>query len=228
MDIMASISDRHSVREYTSQDIFMEDLGRILEAGRLASSSGNIQNWSFIIVTDEAKKKEIAKASMDQLWMIQAPVFIVVLSDLEKAKKYFGERGEFYSAQNCAMACENIILTATSLGIGSCFVSAFIEERIREIVGAPDSFRAEAVITLGYESKNTTRSRKASLYSKVSFQTYGNKIEDMDKVMWDYNLLGKGIDKSKKAQEKLRTKVKDFFEKLKGQLSKDTKGTKKK
>jgi len=223
MDLIGSISERHSVREYKNQDIFMDDLGRLLEAGRLAPSSGNIQNWNFVIVTDEEKKKEIAVASMNQLWMIQAPVFIVVLSDLEKAKKYFGERGEFYSTQNCAMACENIILTATSLGIGSCFVSAFIEERIREIVGAPDSFRAEAVITLGYEAKNTTRSRKASLYSKVSFQTYGNKIEDMDKVLWDYNLLGKGIDNAKRTQKRIGTKVKDFFEKLKGQLSKETK-----
>lgn len=223
MDLISSISERHSVREYKSQDIVMDDLGKILEAGRLAPSSGNIQNWAFVIVTDEDKKKEIAVASMNQIWMIQAPVFIVVISDLEKAKRYFGERGDYYSTQNCAMACENIILAATSLGVGSCFVSAFVEERVKDIVGAPDSHRVEAIITLGYEAKNTTRTRKASLYSKVSFQTYGNKIEDIDKVLWDYNVLGKGIEKVKKTQKGISVKTKEFIEKIKGEISKKPK-----
>ncbi len=215
MDIEKAIEKRCSMREYKDKDVPADLLGKVLQAGRLAPSSGNIQNWGFVLVLDKEKKEEIAKACIEQYWMVQAPVFIVILGNQKKAKEFYGERGEkVYSFQNCAMAAENMMLEAVAVGLSTCFVGAFVEDRIRQIINAPEYMLPMGIITLGYAKAEEKQKVKSSLYSKVSFNEYGNKIKDMDLVLKNYNVVGKVINKTLESSEKTKKTFKDYLKQL--------------
>ena len=94
METEECILTRRSVRKYKDVKVDIDKIGKILEAGRIAPSSGNIQNWMFILVDDESKRKAIAEACFQQHWMANAPIQIVVCSKPQEAQRYYGIRGE--------------------------------------------------------------------------------------------------------------------------------------
>src|SRR3972149_6163007 len=118
MNVFEAIATRRSIRKFTSQDIPMEILGLVLDAGRYAPSAGNIQNWRFVIVKNTDNRNKVAEAAMQQMWIASAPVVIVVCAETEKITQFYGIRGErLYAIQNCAAAIENMILTAHAIGL---------------------------------------------------------------------------------------------------------------
>ena len=101
MNVFEAVATRRSIRKFTSQDVPMEILGVVIDAGRYAPSSGNIQNWRFVLVKDVNNKQKVAEACMQQLWIAEAPVVMVVCAETEKINQYYGIRGErLYSVQN--------------------------------------------------------------------------------------------------------------------------------
>ena len=94
MNVFEAIATRRSIRKFTSQDVPMEILGVVIDAGRYAPSAGNIQNWRFIIVKNTGNKQSVAEAADQQLWIAEAPVIIVVCAETEKIKQFYGIRGE--------------------------------------------------------------------------------------------------------------------------------------
>jgi len=80
------------------------NIGKLLEAGKAAPSSGNIQNWKFIVITDKDQRKQLAEFCGTQLWMAKsACAMIVGVADTDKARSFYALRGErLYSTQNCA------------------------------------------------------------------------------------------------------------------------------
>lgn len=210
MDLEKAIEERCSVRHYKDKEVEKEKLVKVLNAGRLSPSSGNIQNWAFVVVDDNEKKKMICDAC-NQDWMLDAPVFIVILGDEKKAVEYYGERGEkLYTIENCSMAAQNMMLEAVSLGLGSCFVAAFIDEKIIEIINAPSHMRPIGIITLGYPKGNIDKDEKKgrdSLYSKVYFNKYGEKIKDFDMFIKNYNVLGRTLNRAKKVGNRIKKRI---------------------
>jgi len=121
MDVTSCIRKRRSVRKFLGKPVEWHKIVEILTSGALAPSSGNLQNWRFIIVRDDSKKEEIASASYDQLWMTDAPIFIVVASITEKINDFYGERGrDIYDLQNCAAAIQNMLLEIHNQGLSTC------------------------------------------------------------------------------------------------------------
>ncbi|GAG35892.1 unnamed protein product, partial [marine sediment metagenome] len=88
METEECILTRRSIRKFKNVKIDMEKIGKILEAGRAAPSSGNIQNWMFVIVDDEEKRKAIAEACFQQYWMAVAPIHIVICSKPQEVKRH--------------------------------------------------------------------------------------------------------------------------------------------
>ena len=78
MEIADAIKQRCSVRKYKGKEVKIEDVLKLLNLAKEAPSSGNLQNWRFIVVTDEKKRKEISVACLNQSWMNEAPVHIVI------------------------------------------------------------------------------------------------------------------------------------------------------
>ncbi len=120
MEVMDAIRTLYSCRKYLDLPVEMDKIGIVLEAGRLSQSAGNIQNWRFILVRDSGARRAIADACIHQDWMSEAPVHIVVCAELKRITDFYGVRGErLYAVQNCAVALENMMLAAHSLGLGS-------------------------------------------------------------------------------------------------------------
>src|SRR3989344_5104990 len=174
MDVLEAIRTRRSVRKYRDIPVEWEKVGLILDSGRLAPSAGNIQNWKFIVITDRNTRHQISEACLEQQWMAKAPVHIVIVAEPEKARRFYGLRGEkLYTIQNCAAATENMILAAHSLGLGTCWIGAFDEERIKEIVPMPDFVRPQSIITVGYPDEIVPTPVKYTLENIMFFRSYG-------------------------------------------------------
>ena len=205
MDVLECIRTRCSVRKYKNMPVEWEKVGIILNAALGAPSSGNVQNWKFIVVLDAEKRKKIAEACLEQYWMETAPVHVIVCSEPEKAKRFYGVRGErLYSVQNCAAASQNIILAAHSLGIGSCWVGAFDEDALKKILGIPDYIRPQNIITLGYAEQREPKAGRYRIYDMVFLESWENRIKDLNWVIKDYSVTinKKAAEKAKKAARK--------------------------
>ncbi len=226
MDVFSAIQKRFSCRKYLEKDVDFHDIAVLLEAGRFAPSSGNLQAWKFIVVQDKHRRESLAEACQKQYWMTHAPVHIVVTAEVGRVEQFYGVRGErLYSVQNCAAAIENMLLAATGLGLASCWVGYFDEEAVRDACGIPKSSRPQAIITIGYAAKEE-RLEKTGPYNIAFFEQYGNRIENPALALKSYSdvfqqKLEKGKDKGarygKKVTEHLKrahSKVKEHIERI--------------
>lgn len=212
-DVLDIIKSRRSITSYLPRPIEWEFVSRVCDAARHAPSCGNLQNWRFIVVTDPAKRKAIAEASMQQYWMIQAPVHIVVCAEPEKAERYYGLRGErLYTIQNCAAAVMNILLEAHSLGLGACWVGAFDEEMVKRTIRAEEFVRPQAIVTLGYAAEIPPKPPKYPLNAMVYLERWRNVVRDEARYMFDYaDIWKRNIDKGVDAAKALGAKAKGYL-----------------
>lgn len=183
MDLNLCIEKRKSIRKYSNKKVDLKLIGALLDVATKAPSSGNIQNWKFIVVTDKEIKEKLVKASLDQKWMKTAPVFIIVCSDIEKIQKFYPKRSSLYEIQNCAIASTYIILKAIDLGLGTCWVGAFAPNAVSKILELPSHIIPEAIITVGYPQKDVLRKTPRTEYKKLThFEVYGQK--ELDLSIW--------------------------------------------
>lgn len=148
--VLEVISRRRSIRRFRPDPIPRETLLCLLEAACQAPSAGNLQPWEFYVVTDPVARKGLSAAA-SQRFVSEAPVVIVVCAVLERSAVHYGDRGShLYCLQDTAAAIQNILLAATALGLGACWVGAFREDRVSEALGLPAGRRPVALIPVGY------------------------------------------------------------------------------
>ena len=167
MDAMECIKGRTSVRRFKNEEIPDLLLDEILEAAIAAPSAGNCQDWEFIVVKKPENKRKLAEASLGQQMIEQAPVVVVVCSNLKKISRYGGRGEVLYTIQDSAAATQNLMLAAWAKGIGSCWVGAFNEGEVKEILVLPEHVRPMAVVPLGIQ-RRSLKSRKGGT-SRTSF-----------------------------------------------------------
>lgn len=157
--MIKSIEMRRSIRKYKNKDVSDESIIRIVESARLAPSGSNTQPWHFIVVKDESTKQKILEVAHNQKWMVSAPVFIVCIADIrsrikEGIKLSLDENSPEEEVKqiirDTSIATEHILLTASSLGLGSCWVAWFTQSRIRPVLNIPSDKYVVGIITLGY------------------------------------------------------------------------------
>ena len=129
MDVFEAIQERRSIRSYTDQPVDREKMEKILEAGRLAPSAKNCEPWHFIAVTDAAKRKAYVWRHMGK-FLTQSPLVIVACGDKKASPDWY--------AIDVALAVENMVLTAVSLGLGTCCVGSFNEKDIKAVLKIPE------------------------------------------------------------------------------------------
>ena len=178
MDLDKIIASRHSIREYASKDVTYKTIGEILDIAKNAPSSSNVQNWRFIIVKDKSKKEKIAKSCLDQLWMSKAPVHIVVCYDERNIKTLFPKEYVEYSIQNVSIISTLIMLKATELGLGTCWVAVSNQREISSILKIPDFIIPSVIITLGYANNYHKKTTRNQLNTMLHFEEYGKKQID--------------------------------------------------
>lgn len=186
---------RKSVKQFNKKAVKWDDLSDILHAGTLAPSSGNLQNWLFVIVK-EKKDKLVKTLPTKQQWLGKAPVLVVVCSDMEHISKLFGARGEaLFAVQNCAAAIENMLLKATDLGIGSSWVGDFDEKKVSRVIKAKKNIRPQAIIAFGY-GKHLEEKPRHALGTCIAFEEVGKSFKDDPFPV--SSSLGKALEKLKK------------------------------
>ncbi len=152
MDFYEVIKKRRSVRKYKPDPIPDDVLKRILEAGRIAPSAKNIQPWKFVVIKNPENKKRIAEACRGQHWVADADV-IVCGCALEKIA--WGRMGGYMSsfAVDLAIAMDHIILAAANEGLGTCWIGAFEEKKVKELLNIPEDVRVVALTPIGYPAE---------------------------------------------------------------------------
>jgi len=168
------IKERKSVRKYQEKDVSQELLEKILASAGYAPSAGNYQPWEFIVVRNPSLKADIVEGCNDQKWMLEAPVFIVACINNRLAGAVYGERGlRLYGIQAVAAAIQNVLLTARSLGLGTCWVGAFSEIIVSRVLQCPDYVRPCAIITLGYSADETVKAIRQDMKEYVHYEVFG-------------------------------------------------------
>lgn len=153
-DVFDCMRESHSVRHFTQDEVAEPTISRLIEAACWAPSAGNLQPWYFYVVQNKAVKSRLATACNNQEQVEEAPVVVVVMADPARSNERYAERGaQLYCLQDTAAAAQNILLAAEGLGLGACWVGAFDEVQVQEIVEAPPRLRAVAILCLGYSNE---------------------------------------------------------------------------
>lgn len=169
MTVAETIGGRRSVRSYLPREVESEKLAAVLEAGRLAPSARNRQEWRFVVVTDPALQERLAQAAYGQEFVAQAPVVLVVC---DTGGEYVMTCGQPGGTVDCSIALSFMMLQATELGLGTCWLGKYDAQSVREILGIPPAVRVVAMTPLGYPAEDpAARPRKQSA-EVVAFNGY--------------------------------------------------------
>ena len=137
MNILDIIKNRRSVREFTDRNIPESAIDVLIEAIRWAPSAGNLQSRKFYFVFNEEIRRQLAQAELKQnfaSFIAHAPLVVVACADRQIASRY-GERGiSLYCIQDTAASVQNLLLAAHDLSLGTCWVGAFKEEKVKEVL----------------------------------------------------------------------------------------------
>ena len=155
MDLTDAIAKRRSVRTYKKRDLPQGVVEQLLESARQAPSAGNVQPWEFVVASTQKTNMAISHAAFEQENLQEASIIIVVCADEKRAAESYGARGKaLYCLQDTAAAIQNLMLTACSLGLGSCWIGAFKEDEVRKVINAPKNMRPVALIPVGYPNES--------------------------------------------------------------------------
>ena len=147
MGVMTAIKMRRSIRHYEDKPVEKEKLDRVLGAGRLAPSAGNLQEWKFVVVSDKSTREKLAKTSTAERFIREAPVTIIACATITD---YVMECGQLTYPIDVAIAVDHITLKAVEEGLGTCWIGGFAEEEVKKILGIPNNIRIVTLLTLGY------------------------------------------------------------------------------
>ena len=147
MEFFDVVRSRYSVRRYQAKPVEPDKLDRILDAARLAPSGSNRQPWKFVVVRDMAVRQELVAACNDQTFVGEAPVVIAGVGLMPDRVMRCQVPGD---PVDLAIALEHIALAATAEGLGSCWVGAFDQDRVRQVLGIPSAAKVIEMMVLGY------------------------------------------------------------------------------
>lgn len=147
METAEAIRRRKSVRSYTDRPVEDDKLHAVMEAARLAPSASNRQEWRFVVVRDGSMRKKLAGAAGAQRFISQAPVVIAACAVTDGHVMRCGQ--QCYPI-DVAIALDHISLAAVSMGLGTCWIGAFEEGKVKSLLGIPPEVRVVELMTLGY------------------------------------------------------------------------------
>jgi len=204
MNVEECIKTRRSIRRYKDKLVDWDRIVSIVNGGKFAPSAGNIQNWKFIVVRKDEVRKKLAQAAFDQDWMEDAPVHIVIVGEPEKAGRFYGARGErLYTTQSCAAAVENMMLMATELGLGSCWVGAFDESKVKKALSMPENAVPQAIITIGYANEKPEMPARVELEHQVYLDKWRGKGGGLRSKGYKSVVIQESIEDTKRALERV-------------------------
>ena len=165
MNVMEAIRKRKSVRKYLNKKVEEGELFTVLEAGRLAPSASNRQEWRFIIVRDQVSKKKLAEAANNQSFIAEASIVIAACAETDE---HVMSCGQACYPIDVAIALDHITLAAVELGLGTCWIGAFDEKKVKQILEIPSEVRVVALMPLGYPYDSSVVNKNRLSISEIS------------------------------------------------------------
>ena len=169
MDTMETIRERRSIRQYEDRPVEDEKLQQVMEAARLAPSAGNRQEWKFVVVRDPELRSQLVGAARDQQFVAEAPVCIAACA---QAHGYVMSCGYASHTIDLAIALDHIQLAARALGLGTCWLGAFEQDKVRHVLGIPATIEVVGLMPLGYPAEWPGPRDRRSYDDVVSFDTW--------------------------------------------------------
>jgi nitroreductase len=169
MSVQTAISERRSIRAYLDTPIEDEKLQLVLEAARLSPSAGNRQEWKFVVVRDRETRLKLVQAANGREFIGEAPVIIAVCAT--EAEKIM-TCGQPAGTVDTSIAFSFLILQAHELGLGTCWLGAFDESAVKEILGIPAHVRVTAMTPLGYPGQAPEAKPRKALDEIVNYERY--------------------------------------------------------
>lgn len=169
MDIFEVLKKRCSVRRFKKKEIEQDKIEKLLRAANSSPSAGNLQAYQIFLVKDESRRRQLARAALDQNFLAQAPVDLVFCADLFRSSQGYGSRGEtLYAIQDATIACAYVHLAAVDLGLGSVIVGAFDEAEVSRILNLPRLLRPIIILPVGYPDESPEKTSRRSLNDLVN------------------------------------------------------------
>jgi len=185
MEVLEAIKTRRSIRRYKTNPVDDKTIELILEAARWAPSWSNTQCWRFIVVRDSNIKVELAQTlrgkALDVLnpatdAVRNAPVVIVACAELGKSGHFDGkpatDKGDYWYMFDVALAMQNLVLAAHSLGLGTVYVGAFDAKKVASMLEVPQGFCVVAMTPLSYPDQEPKIRPRKELSEIVFYDKY--------------------------------------------------------
>ena len=172
-----AIEERRSIRTYTNQKIADETVSQLFESARLAPSGSNSQPWHFLAITNQEMQEKVAKASHGQKWMLSAPLFIVCIAKIESNPNLYldevsPEIDLKRGIRDTSIAAEHIVLEATRLGLGTCWVAWFTQTEIKTLLNLPPDTYVVGILTVGYPDEKPAQRKRKELGEILHYNTW--------------------------------------------------------
>ena len=162
MDVGTAIANRRSVRKYKPEQLSKEDMSKILEAARLSPSARNDQARKLIVITDENIKSDMVAACKNQSFVKECAAVLVAVHSPEKR----------WSAEDCVIMLDHVTLQAEELGIGTCWIGAFEEDKVKAVAKIPADMRVALCMTVGYPNESPAARPRKDLDDIVCWEKY--------------------------------------------------------
>ena len=150
MTLLQTIRTRRTVRLFMQKRVPYKYLEECVEAARLAPSARNIQPLEYVVVDSDKLRSGMFSClgmggGITDFSGREPAAYVALLVNREL-------RGNF-AAHDCGMAAQNLVLAAWSRGIGSCILAMINKDRMRKLLGIPDSYDIELVVAMGYPAE---------------------------------------------------------------------------
>jgi nitroreductase len=168
MEFFKVVAERYSVRSYRPDPVEPEKLHQILEAARLAPTACNLQAFKLFVIKTEGRRAEL-KRIYRQEWFAAAPYVLGVCAIPEKGWVR-GQDRKSYAEVDAAIVMDHVILAATALGLGTCWIGAFDPRAAREVLALADAWEPVVFTPLGYPGDTKGDRSRKTLTDLVVYQ----------------------------------------------------------
>jgi len=177
MDLKETIKKRASIKKYSDKKPKIVDVVKAVESANVAPSPGNLAILRYLIIEDLDKIEKIAEACQQE-FIKGAKVLVVFLSESKDCEIMYDKRAKKYVKQHVGAAAENFLLTLTDLGLSSCWVGAWSDISLRNILVIPDNVDIEAIFPVGYQMKIDHKKQKIKpkIEGRLYFDNWKNKF----------------------------------------------------
>ena len=171
MEVLEAIKSWKSASKFKPMPVPEKKIQAIFNAARLAPSVDNLQPWRFIVVTDEDLKTQVAAAAASPKRLPDAPIIIVACARLDEAEATVGGYMASYPV-DIGMALSHLSLAATSEGLGTSWVFAFNEEKVKTALRVPRDAKVVGLSPLGFPEEHVPSDGRKHLAEILSYNRY--------------------------------------------------------